>query len=400
VGDKKKIALGISSSISIYKSCEIIRGFQKKGYDVHVILTKNASRLISPLLFSALTGNKVRVDPFEEDSSKKIAHVSLSQKISLFVVAPATANIIGKFASGIADDFLSTFYLTVECPVLIAPAMNDAMYLHKQTQKNIKKLKEAGVKFVEPEKGYLACKEEGLGRLADPDDIIKAGEKLLKKSRTLKGKTLLVTAGPTREYLDPVRFLSNRSSGKMGFELAEEAFRRGADVILISGPTNLVPPRSVKFRSIQTAGDMEKEVLDCFGKADIIIMAAAVSDIKFAAESSHKVKKHDLSEDLKIRRTTDILGTLGRKKGKKILVGFAAETENVEKNARKKMEQKNLDLIVANDVSGEGIGFDSDSNRVYMISPDGKGIDSGKKSKHRISEMIFDKIEGIIGEKS
>ena len=394
------IALGVCSSISIYKACEIIRGFQEKNFQVQVIMTRNASRLISPLLFSALSGEKVLVDPFDEQESAKIAHVTLAKELSLLLVAPATANIIGKFASGVADDFLSTFYMVVKCPVLIAPAMNEAMYFHRQTQENMRRLKALGVKFVEPEKGYLACGEEGWGRLAAPQKIVEESLKLIKKSESLKGKTVLVTAGPTREYLDPVRFTSNRSSGKMGYELAEEALKRGAEVILISGPTHLFPPAKAKLKKVETAQEMREQVLKHFAQADVVLMAAAVSDFRFARSFSQKIKKEKLGEEVPIVATEDILRRVGQKKGKKILVGFAAETENVLKNAAKKMREKKLDLIVANDVSAEGIGFESDFNQVAIISPEGKTTKTERMSKLEISSIILDRIEEIIGKKS
>lgn len=396
----EKIALGVCSSISLYKACEMIRIFQDKKFQVQVILTQNASRMISPLLFSALSGHKVLVDPFQEEDSDTIAHVALAKEISLFLIAPATANIIGKLASGVADDFLSTFYMAVECPVLVAPAMNEAMYLHRQTQQNIHKLKAFGVKFVEPEKGYLACRDEGWGRLAAPEKVVEAGIKLLKKSRSLKGKMVIVTAGPTQEFLDPVRFLTNSSSGKMGYELAEEALRRGAEVILISGPTHIFPPRKAAVKKVQTAREMEKEVLKHFARSDIVIMAAAVSDFRFAESTPHKIKKETLREKIEIVPTQDILQKLGRKKEGRILVGFSAETENVVENAQKKMRKKNLDLIVANNVLDEGIGFGSDFNQVSLISPGSKIVHSDRKSKLEISQMILDRVEDIVGKKS
>lgn len=397
---KEKIALGVCSSISIYKACEVIRGFQKKKFQIQVIMTMNASRLVSPLLFSSLSGQNVLIDPFEEEYSEKIAHVNLSREISLLVVAPATANMIGKFASGVADDFLSTFYLTVKCPVVVAPAMNEAMYLHYQTQLNIRKLQALGVKFVEPEKGFLACQEEGWGRLAAPEKIVETSLRLIKRSESLKGKTILITAGPTREFLDPVRFLTNRSSGKMGYEIAEEALRRGAQVILISGPTHIFPPQRVEFKQVQTAQEMEKEVSKHYPQADIVIMAAAISDFRFVRMMPQKVKKQELEEKVKLAPTQDILKKLGKKKGKKVLVGFAAETENVVDNALKKIREKNLDLIVANDVSEEGIGFESDLNLVSIIFPDGRTIQTEKRSKQEISQKVLDTIEDIIGKKS
>ncbi len=392
-----KITLGVCSSVSLYKACEIIRGFQKEKFQVQVILTKNASRLISPLLFSALSGQKALVDPFDEEYSDKIPHVDLAKETSLLLVAPATANMIGKFASGVADDFLSTFYTASNCPVLIAPSMNEAMYLHRQTQENIQKLRAMGVRFVEPEKGYLACKDIGWGRLAAPEKIVEEGLRLIKKSASLKGKTVLVTAGPTREFLDPVRFLTNRSSGKMGYELAEEALRRGAEVILISGPTHIFPPPEAKLKKVRTAQEMEKEVVAHFGQADVVIMAAAISDFRFAETSSQKIKKEKLEKKIDVVPTEDVLQKLSSKKGAKIIVGFAAETEDVVNNALKKMKKKSLDLIVANNVLDEGIGFESDFNQVSIIFPDGKTIHTEKKSKLEISQIILDRVEDILG---
>ncbi len=392
-----KIALGVSSSISIYKACEIIRRFQEKKFKVRVIMTKNATQFISPLLFSALSGQEVMVDPFEEAPSATIAHVSLAKETSLLCVAPATANIIGKFTSGIADDFLSTFFQTVKCPVLIAPAMNEAMYFHRPTQANIQKLKAMGVKFVEPEKGYLACQEEGWGRLASPERIVEEGLRLIKKSKSLKGKSILITAGPTREYLDPVRFVSNRSSGRMGYELAAEALSRGAEVILVSGSTQIMPPFQAELRKVQTAEEMEKQVRDCFPGVDVVIMAAAVSDFRFSNVSSQKIKKRELKKRIEFVPTPDILGKLGRKGADKVLVGFAAETEDIIKNAQEKMRKKRLDLIVANDVKQEDTGFDSDYNQVSIIDSQGKVLQTEKMSKREISQIIFDKIEDIIG---
>ncbi len=393
------IALGVSSSVSIYKACEIVRGFQEKKFEVQVIMTRNATRLVSPLLFSALSGRKTIVDPFAEEYSEKIAHVAVAKEVALLCVAPATANIIGKFASGVADDFLSTFYLAVECPVLIAPAMNEAMFIHHQTQQNIQKLKSLGVKFVEPEKGYLACKDTGWGRLAPPQEIIEKALQLIKKSTSLEGLTILITAGPTREYLDPVRFLTNRSSGKMGFSLAEEAIRRGAKVVLISGPTQLIPPPETVYKPVQTAQEMESEVMKHFPRVDVVIMAAAVSDFRFTEFSTQKVKKEKIGKALAIAPTSDILERLSQKKGSKVIVGFAAETDDVVNRAIQKLKRKKLDLVIANDILDREIGFESDFNRVHIISPDGTVIQTEKKSKLQISQIILDKVKDIVRKK-
>lgn len=391
------IVLGICSSISIYKSCDILRDFQKKGYRVQVLMTKNATHMISPLLFSALSGQKVFVDAFEKSTSEKINHVDLAKDISLLVIAPATANMIGKLAGGVADDFLSTFYLVVRSPVLIAPAMNEAMYFHKQTQRNMQELKAQGVRFIEPEKGYLACEEEGWGRLASPGKIVEESLEILQTTRSLEGKKIIVTAGPTREHLDPMRFISNRSSGKMGFELADEAQKRGAEVVLISGPTHLPPPRDLKCFFVQSAEEMNQAVEDHFHDTDILIMAAAVSDFKFSSQMKQKAKKNLSIENIQFVQTVDILSQLNRTKKNQICVGFAAETENIEQNALLKLKKKKLDLIVANDVSEEGIGFDAEDNRVSLFFPDGRVVHTDKKSKLEISRIILDEIEGILG---
>jgi phosphopantothenoylcysteine decarboxylase/phosphopantothenate--cysteine ligase len=398
----KKVALGVTSSISIYKAAEILRGLQKRGIEVQVIMTRNAARLISPQLFSALSGRKPMVDLFGEDYQDEIAHVSLADEVSLLLVAPATANIIGKFASGVADDFLSTFFLSVRCPVLIAPAMNEAMYLHPQTQTNIQKLRSSGVEFILPERGYLACKKEGWGRLAEPDKIIEQSLASLLRSERLKGRKFLITAGPTREPLDPVRFLSNRSSGKMGYELAAEALRRGAEVVLVSGPASLTPPVQAELRRVETAEEMAHEVMKNFPQADALIMTAAVSDFKFKEVSPQKMKKQRAAKKIELVRTKDILAGLkqGRGRDKKIMVGFAAETENVRANALRKLKEKKLDLIVANDVSQEGIGFEADSNQVILIDKTGGIFESEKLDKSEISRLILDKIEVLFEQKS
>ncbi len=395
-----KIVLGVSSSISIYKSCEIIRLFQEKGYEIQVIMTKNAAKFISPVLFKALTRKNVWVDLFEEGVGENIEHIELAKEAALFVVAPATANVIGKMASGISDDFLTTFYTAVSCPVLVAPAMNERMFLNRKTQQNIQKLKAAGVRLIEPEKGYLACGKEGYGRLASVKKIVEEGELLVKKSQSLKDLTVLVTGGPTREYLDSVRFLTNKSSGRMGSEIAGEAQRRGAEVVFISGPSTLFPPPGVEYILVETAEQLEEQVMNHFEKSNIIIMAAAVCDFKFSNQLSEKIKKDSMPLNVKLSRTEDILEKLGQNKEGKILVGFAAEWGDIKENAQRKLNQKNLDMVVANDISEEGIGFESEFNQVFIIHRDGKTIPSGKKSKLEISQKIMDEIEDIIGRKN
>ena len=395
-----KVILGVSSSVSIYKSCEIIRLFQEKGYDVQVLMTKNASKLVSPLLFKALTGNKVLIDLFSDGVSENILHVTLAGEAVLFVIAPATANVIGKMASGVSDDFLTTFYTAATCPVLVAPAMNEKMFLKGKTQENIGKLKEAGVRFIEPEKGYLACGDQGYGRLAPVSGIVEEGVLLIKKSRSLKGMTVLVTGGPTREYLDSVRFLTNKSSGKMGFELAGESERRGAKTIYISGPCRLIPHPGIESIAVETAKEMKEQVDKYAGSSDIIIMAAAVCDFKFPGKRSGKIKKDSMPLEVKLSRTQDILEKIGKNKGTKILVGFAAEAKNVEENARQKLVKKNLDIIVANNISKKGIGFESDRNDVAIIHRNGRTVRTGEKSKLEISKIIMDEVEAIIERES
>jgi phosphopantothenoylcysteine decarboxylase/phosphopantothenate--cysteine ligase len=395
------VALGVSSSISIYKACEVLRGFQKNECAVRVLMTRNASRMISPFLFSALAGSKTVVDPFEGESAGSIAHIELAREISLFCVAPATANVIAKLARGVADDFLTTFYLAVDAPVLVAPAMNEAMYLHPRTQANIRALKAAGAEFVEPGRGYLACREEGWGRLADPGAIVEAGMRLVRRSRSLAGKRVLVSAGPTREYLDPVRFLSNRSSGKMGYALAAEALSRGAEVTLVSGPTALLPPFRAKLVSVETGAEMEAAIAAAAGEADIILMAAAVADFRFRETAGRKIKKGGFDGRVELVAAPDILAGLGRaKRPEAVLVGFAAETDRVEEHAAAKLREKSLDLVVANDVSAAGVGFDADENQVVLIDAGGRVVRSERLSKREIGRLILDEVEGILARKS
>jgi phosphopantothenoylcysteine decarboxylase/phosphopantothenate--cysteine ligase len=394
----KKIALGVSSSIGIYKACEVLRGFQKAGFQVQVIMTKNAIRLISPLLFSSLSGLDTIVDLFDEPVVRSVGHISLAKEISLFCIAPATANVIGKLGNGVADDSLSTLFLAARCPVLVAPAMNEVMYLHPRTQANIEALKALGVEFVEPDKGYLACGDEGWGRLAEPEKIVREGLSLIGGSETLKGRTVLVTAGPTREFMDPVRFLSNPSSGKMGYELAREALRRGADVTLVSGPTSLLPPPGAKHEKVTTAAEMRDAVLRAFPRSDVVLMAAAVSDFRFKDVRPEKARKGDVTGTLEIERTEDILALLGRRKKNQIVVGFAAETRDIVANARKKLAEKKADLVVANPV-GEGRGFGTDTTEIHIIRPSGPVRSKLRLSKREASRAILDEVEAVLEKK-
>jgi len=394
-----KIALGVSSSVSIYKACEVLRGFQEKGYTVQVIMTRNATRLVSPLLFSSLSGLRTIVDLWDEPEARSITHVKLASEISLLCVAPATADIIGKFAGGIADDFLSTFFLSVRSPVVIAPAMNETMYVHPQTQANIKKLKGLGVILVEPGKGYLACGTEGTGRLAQPEIIVRDSLAAIAAGKELEGLKILVTAGPTREYLDPVRFISNPSSGKMGYELAREALSRGARVVMISGPSAFEPTPGVETIRVESAREMEKAVLKRFPASDVLIMAAAVSDFRFRIAHKNKIAKAEVPGKLEIEMIPDILALAGKMKRKgQLLVGFAAETGDVLVNARKKMAEKGADIMVGNRV-GAGLGFGTDDNEVTIVTGRGRARRIPRTSKREISRIVLDCVGEALGKK-
>lgn len=396
---KPKVALGVSSSIGLYKACEVVRGFQKAGCEVQVVMTPNAAKLVSPLLFSSLAGTRTIVEMFGEPERREIEHIALAKEIALLCVAPATANVIGKFAGGVADDFLSTLFLAARAPVLIAPAMNEAMYLDPKTQANMDRLKALGAEFVEPEKGYLACGDTGWGRLAEPAAIVAAGMRVLARTKSLEGRTVLVTAGPTREHLDPVRFLSNPSTGKMGYELAREALARGAETVLVTGPTALVPPAGARTVTVTTAEEMKAACLEAFPGADVVVMAAAVSDFRFRETRARKAAKSEFGPSLSIERTPDILALLGaKKKPGQLLVGFAAETHDVTARARAKMKAKGADLMVANAV-GAGQGFGTDDNAVRIIAPSGPVEETGRRSKREISRAIFDRVEAALAKK-
>lgn len=394
----KKIALGVCSSVSLYKACEIIRLFQSEGFGVRVIMTEKATRFIDPYLFTSLTGERTIVHLFD-DHQRPIEHISLVDEVCLLLVAPATANVIGKMASGIADDFLTTFYLSAKCPVLVAPAMNEAMYLHPQTQENIRKLKGLGVEFVEPDTGYLACGKKGPGRLAAPEKIVQHGLRLIRIKGIFRDKVVLVTAGPTREFLDPVRFISNPASGKMGYELAREAYELGAEVILISGPTWLEPPPGIYVERVTEAAEMKEAVLRHYPRAGVVLMAAAVADFRFRRTRPEKIRKAEIEQTLEIEATPDILEELGRRKGKQLLVGFAAETGQALEKATEKMKRKKVDLMVANDVSRPEVGFASDENEVVLLWPDGRSRRIPRTSKRKISQEIMAEVEVILNER-
>ncbi len=387
------IFLGITGGIAAYKMPELTRMFQKRGHTVRACLTANAEHFVSPLAMQTITAHKVITGQFELPEKWSVEHIETARWMNVLLVCPATANIIGKFASGIADDFLSTLFMSAECPVIVCPAMNSSMFSHWAVKENLETLKNNGIKIIEPGSGFLACGEVGRGRLAPLDQIVVQTEDLtIFRQGALIGKKIIVTAGPTVEDIDPVRFISNRSSGKMGYSIAEEACKRGAEVTLVSGPVNIPPPAGVVFSQVRSASDMKSAVLNAVEEAHILIMAAAVADYRPETKHSSKIKKSgDIS--YKLVRTEDILSELALKPGKLFKVGFAAESDNLEKNALKKLRDKKLDLIVANDISREDIGFDSDFNEVSVYG-DGFTEKLDKDSKKGIARKLLDIIEG------
>ncbi len=387
----KRILLGVTGSIAAYKAVDLLRRLKDLGADVRVVMTKNATRFISPLTFETLSGQAVLSGQFQNWKQGGIGHIDISANQDLAVIAPATANIIGKVAAGIADDALTSALMALECPLVMAPAMNDRMYRNPVLRKNIEFLKEQGVRFIEPEIGPLACGTAGQGRLADPARIVQEIASMM-SPHDLAGFTVLVTAGPTQEPIDKVRFISNPSSGKMGYALAAVAKERGAQVVLISGPSHLPPPHGVKTLRVLTAEEMYRSVMDHVEWAQIVIMAAAVSDFKPAVFTDRKIKKHEAPTSLQLERTPDILLELVRTPGRRFLVGFAAETDNVRQNAVTKLKDKKLDMIVANDLAKTGAGFGSDTNAVIIIDRNGTELELPVMPKSAIAERILDKI--------
>jgi phosphopantothenoylcysteine decarboxylase/phosphopantothenate--cysteine ligase len=385
------IALGVSGSIAAYKACEIVRGLDRAGAAVQVILTAHATNFITPLTMQALSRRKVMLEQFDLDAEQSIQHIDLTRRIDALLVAPATANVLAKFARGIADDFLSTFYISVTAPVIIAPAMNPRMWLHPATQDSVALLQARGVHLIKPESGWLAEAEMGWGRLAAPETIVESTLRIAARSEQLRGRKIIVTAGPTREIIDPVRFISNRSSGKMGYALAAACAARGADVTIISGPVSLPPPHGVRMVRVESASDMRQAVLDERQGAKALIMAAAVSD--YIPQSAGAKIKSGSGMKLELAEGADILAELGAdRRDDEMLVGFAAETESLLVNARAKLERKNLDFIVANDVSRQGIGFDSDRNAVTIMSRGGDIWNVPASSKRQVAEAILDRL--------
>ncbi len=391
----KRILLGVSGSIAAYKAVDLLRRLSEQGAEVRVAMTRNAEHFVSRLTFETLSRGLVLYDEFWDREQGAIGHIEITDGLDLSLVAPATANIIGKIAAGIADDALTSALMAIDCPLLIAPAMNDRMYRNPRLQKNISVLKDSGVRFVEPGTGDLACGTTGQGRLADTDLILREVAALL-TSKDLAGKTVLVTAGPTREFIDAVRFISNPSTGKMGYALAAAARDRGAEVILISGPTQLAPPRGMKVVSVVSAGEMHRAVTEHLDRSHIVIMAAAVSDFKPLQTSDRKIKKEDAAQTLQLERTEDILLELGKAGGKRMLVGFAAETDDVERNAEKKLKDKKLDMIVVNDLLKSGSGFGVDTNAVTIIDRSGKRTEVPTLPKTQVAAAVITAISELL----
>ena len=393
--NKKCVCIGVSGGIAVYKALDVVSALRKKDIDVRVIMTESATKFVTPLPFQSLSQNMVVTDMFAEPKAYEIQHISLAKRADVFLVAPATTNIIGKVANGIADDMLSTTIMATRAKVIFAPAMNTKMYENPIVQENINKLKKLGYEFIEPVSGVLACGDEGKGKLADVNTIIDSVLNALESrdiEKDLLGKNILISAGPTHSKIDPVRFITNRSTGKMGYFLAEEARDRGANVILVSGPTNLTPPQGVKVINITTNEEMKNAILDNYDNSDIVIKSAAVADYKIKQYSNEKIKKGDNDLVLTFVRDNDILKILGERKKQQILVGFAAESNNVIENAKKKLVNKNLDFIVANDITSSDTGFASDDNKVIILSKDGEEKHLEKMNKRKVASEIFQTI--------
>lgn len=393
----KTVVIGVSGGIAVYKTLDVISRLRKLGVNVNVIMTKSATEFVTPLSFQSLSQNYVVCDMFEDPKTWDVEHVSLAKRADVFLIAPATANVIGKIANGIADDMLTTTVMATKAKVLIAPAMNTNMYENPMLQRNINTLKELGYNFVEPESGRLACGDTGKGKLASPEIIVDEVVKLLSKEQDLKGKSIIVTAGPTVESIDPMRYITNRSTGKMGYSIAKEAIERGADVTLITGPTNLTPPQNLKkLVKIESAKDMYEAVLENLDGNDVVIKSAAVADYKPKNYSNKKIKKSDDDLIIELDRNKDIAQEIGKIKNNKILVGFAAETNDLIENASLKIKKKNLDFIVANDLTKEGAGFGVDTNIVKIIDKEGNITEYPKMKKEEVANIILDKIKELL----
>ena len=394
-----RVALGVSGGIAAYKAAELVRRLQERGITVQVIMTEAAQQFIRPLTFAALSGEKVITDMFssgehEPNIESAVEHIAVAQAIDALVVVPATADLLAKFARGLATDFLTTLYLATTAPVVVAPAMNVNMWNHEATRANVDLLRQRGVTVIDPATGYLACGMTGAGRLADNDSIVAAVMTALGASQDLVGETVLITAGPTRERIDPVRYITNRSSGRMGYALAEAALRRGARVLLVTGPTALTPPQADEVTRVETAEEMRAAVLKLLPQATIVIKTAAVSDYRPKAQAPQKIKRTGPMA-LELEPTTDILAEIGRMRQSQILVGFAAETQNALENGRKKLAAKGLDVVVVNDVSREGVGFDSDRNAVTIIMHD-QVVEVPENTKWEVAQQVLDQVARLL----
>lgn len=394
----KTVVIGVSGGIAVYKACDIVSRLKKLNANVHVIMTNNATEFVTPLTFQSLSQNYVVNDMFEEPKTWDVEHISLAKKADVFLIAPATANVIGKIANGICDDMLTTTVMATTGKVLIAPAMNTNMYRNPILQRNITILKELGYNFVDPESGRLACGDVGEGKLAQPEVIVNEVVNLLiDKEKDLQGKKIMITAGPTVESIDPVRYLTNRSTGKMGYAIAKQAANRGAEVTLVSGPTNIAPPSNIKkLIKIESAKDMYNAIIENFDDNQVIIKSAAVADYKPKTYSDKKIKKNDDDLVIKLDRNKDIAYELGKIKKDKILVGFAAETNDIIENAKGKIQKKNFDFIVANDLTEEGAGFGTDTNIVKIIDKEGNINKYPQMKKDEVANVILDKVKSLL----
>ena len=395
----KRILLGVTGSIAVYKAVELLRELMKREAEVQVVMTEAATRFVAPLSFETLSRQPVLLDMFTLAYGSQIGHIAATARADLFVIAPVTANTLAKLAHGLADDFLTNIYLASRCPVLVAPAMDSDMYQHAAVQENLARLRERGIHVVGPASGELASGLVGPGRLVEPAEIVEAIEKLLAPSGDLAGEVMLVTAGPTREPLDPVRYISNRSSGKMGYAIAEAAARRGARVILVSGPTALDPPREAQVVHVETAQEMYEAVLSHLEPVTVVIKAAAVADYRPKQVARQKIKKDERVPEVTLESTPDILAEVGKRKGRRILVGFAAETHDLVANAGKKLQRKNLDLMVANDVSQPGAGFDGDTNLVKILDAKGGVEELPLQSKGSVADRILDRVVQLVAQR-
>lgn len=392
-----RVVLGVGGGIAVYKAAELVRSLQGRGHAVQVIMTKGAREFVQPLTFATLSGRKVITDLFASDSasdtlSSAVEHISVAQENDVLVVAPATADLIAKFAHGLADDFLSTLYLAFRGKIAIAPAMNTQMWDHPATQENLRQLRSRGSSIIDPDEGWLACGVTGRGRLPDPDQIAEFVDSLVRVRQDMAGESFLITAGPTQEPIDPVRFISNRSSGKMGYAIAETAKQRGAHVVLVSGPVKIQPPSGVELVPVQTAREMRQAVLSRLEDATIIVKSAAVADYHVAEVPRQKLKKTATRLSLELDPTPDILAEVGERKGDRLLIGFAAETQNLVEEARRKLVSKHCDMVVANLVGRDGLGFESDNNEVEMVTRAGQTVHAGPASKAKIASEILDQI--------